>query len=59
MFGKFDEIPSIILEVKKETKRYGHTFVRGDGRSVVRTDVKIVYPPTHTVCGGVGGIINP
>ena len=30
---KFDEIPSMILEVIKETKRYGHT----DGRSVGRT----------------------
>ena len=48
-FAKFDEIPSMILEVIKETKRYGHTF----GRTVVRSDnVKTVYPPTNTVCGG-------
>ena len=33
VFAKFDEIPSMILEVIKETKRYGHT----DGRSVGRT----------------------
>ena len=33
VFAKFDEIPSMILEVMKETKRYGHTF----GRSVGRT----------------------
>ena len=53
VFANFDEIPSIILEVIKETKRYGHTFVRSDGRSFVRTDnVKTVYPPTNTVCGG-------
>ena len=26
VFAKFDEIPSMILEVIKETKRYGHTF---------------------------------
>ena len=38
MFAKFDEIPSMILEVIKETKRCGHTFVRLDGRSVVRSD---------------------
>ena len=38
VFAKFDEIPSMTLEVIKETKRYGHTFVRLDGRSVVRSD---------------------
>ena len=38
MFAKFDEIPSMILEVIKETKRYGHTFVRSDGLSVGRSD---------------------
>ena len=46
VFAKFDEIPSMILEVLKETKRYGHT----DGRS---DNVKTVYPPTNTVCGGI------
>ena len=54
VFAKFDEIPSMILEVIKETKRFGHTV----GRSVGRTDglsdnVKTVYPPTNTVCGGI------
>ena len=50
VFAKFDEIPSSILEVIKETKRYGHTFVRSVGRSFVRTDnMKTVYPPTNTV----------
>ena len=54
MFAKFDEIPSMILEVIKETKRYGHTFGQSDGRSFGRTDnVKTVYPPTNTVCGGI------
>ena len=49
MIAKFDEIPSMILEVIKETKRYRHTF----GRTVVCSDnVKTVYPPTNTVCGG-------
>ena len=44
--GKFDEMPSMILQ-DKETKRYGHTPSEG------RTDnMKIVYPPTNTVCGG-------
>ena len=45
VFAKFDEILSMILEVIKETKHYGHT----DGRS---DNVKRVYPPTNTVCGG-------
>ena len=49
VFAKFDEIPSMTLQDIKETKRYGHTFVC----SVVRSDnVKTVYPPTNTVCGG-------
>ena len=39
----------MILEVIKVTKPYGHM----DGRS---DNVKTVYPPTNTVCGG--GIIN-
>ena len=32
VFEKFDKIPSMILEVIKETKRYGHTFVRSVGQ---------------------------
>ena len=49
VFAKFDEIPSITLYDIKETKRHGHTFGRTD-------NVKTVYPPTKTVCGG--GIIK-
>ena len=53
VFAKFDEIPSMILEVIKETKRYGHTVGRTDGWTDGRSDnVKTVYPPTNTVCGG-------
>ena len=56
VFAKFDEIPSMMLEVIKETKRYGHTDGRPD-------NVKTVYPSTNTVCGGGGGggggIISP
>ena len=33
VFTKFDEIPSMTLQDIKETKRYGHTFVRSDGRT--------------------------
>ena len=53
MSAKFDEIPSMILQDIKETKRYGHTDGRTDGRT---DNVKTVYPPTNTVCAG--GIIN-
>ena len=51
VFAKFDEIPSMILKVIKETKRYGHTVGRSD-------NVKTVYPPTNTVCGGYKNVIN-
>ena len=52
VFAKFDEIPSMILQDIKETKRYGHKNV-SDTRSVGRSDnVKTVYPPTNTVYGG-------
>ena len=40
-YARFDEIPSLTLKDIKETKRYG------------RTDMKTVYPPTNTVCGGI------
>ena len=53
VFAKFDEIPSMILEVIKETKRYGHTVGRTDGWTDGHSDnVKTVYPPTNKVCGG-------
>ena len=49
VFAKFDEIPSMILQDIKKTKRYGQT----DGRLFGQTDnVKTVYPPTNKVCGG-------
>ena len=40
VFTKFYEIPSMFLEVIKETKRYGHTVSRPDMgvRSFVRSD---------------------
>ena len=48
VFAKFDEILSMILQDIKVTKRYGHKNV-SDTRS---DNVKTVYPPTNTVCGG-------
>ena len=49
VFAKFDEIPSMILQDIKETKRYGNTVGRSD-------NVKTVYPPTNIVCGGYNNI---
>ena len=54
VFAKFDEIPSMTLEVIKETKRFGHTV----GPSVGLTDglsdnVKTVYPLTKHSLRGV------
>ena len=50
-YARFDEIPSMNLKDIKETKRYGRLDGWADGR---RTDnVKTVYPPTNTVCGGI------
>ena len=57
LFAKFDEIPSMILQDIKETKRYGHKDGRSFVRSVGRSDnVKTVYPPTNKVCGGYNNI---
>ena len=54
VFAKFDKIPSMTLKDMKETKRYGHTFVRSFVWTDGRTDnVKTVYPSTNTVCGGI------
>ena len=55
LFAKFDEIPSLTLQDIKETKRYGHTFVRSFGRT---DNVKTVHPPTNTVCGGYNNILT-
>ena len=48
-YARFDEIPSRTLKDIKETKRYGRT----DGRT---DNVKTVYPPTNTVCGGYNNV---
>ena len=44
VFAKFDEIPSMILEVIKETKHYGHTDGRMDGRTFGQRENSI---PVH------------
>ena len=38
--AKFEEIPLMILQDIKETKCYGHTFVRSVGRSFGRSFVR-------------------
>ena len=45
VYARFDEIPSITLKDIKKTKCYGQTHGLTD-------NVKTVYPPTNTVCGG-------
>ena len=51
VLANFDEIPSMILEVINETKRYGHTV----GRTVGLSDnVKTVYTlPQTQFAGGI------
>ena len=49
VFAKFDEIPSMILEVIKETKRYGHT----EGRSDDRTTLEQYTLPQTQFAGGI------
>ena len=50
MFARFDENPAMTLRVIKETKRYGRTDARTDGRTVGQRENSI--PPTNKVCGG-------
>ena len=62
MFARFDENPAMTLRVIKETKRYGRTDRRTDGRTHGRTDTRTdgrthgqrenSIPPTNKVCGG-------
>ena len=49
VYARFDEIPSMTLKDIKNTKRNGRTDGPTDGRT---DNVKTVYPPTNTVCGG-------
>ena len=54
VFAKFDEIPSMLLQDIKETKRYGHTFVRhSDGRTdKVLPDATTGFHGNHRVIMG-------
>ena len=48
VFAKFDEIPSMLLQDIKETKRYGHTFVRRD-----RQRENSIPSHKHSLRGGI------
>ena len=52
VFAKFDEIPSMILEVIKETKRYGQTVVRTVGWSDGQRENSIPSQK-HSLRGGI------
>ena len=54
IFARFDENPAMTLRIIKETKRYGRTHARTDGRSDRRMDnVKTVYPLQTKFAGGI------
>ena len=54
MFARFDENPAMTLQDIKETKRYGRTHGRPDGRTHPRTDnVKTAYPPQTKFARGI------
>ena len=64
VFAKFEEIPSMILEVIKKTKRYGHTVGRMDGLMIGQHENSIpshkhslrgVYTLQQTQFAGGGG----
>ena len=50
MFARFNENPAMTLQDIKETKRYGRTDARTDGRTHGQRENSI--PPTNKVCGG-------
>ena len=47
MFAKFDEIPAMILQDIKETKRYGRTHGRTDGQR------ENIIPPLYVLLGKI------
>ena len=51
VFAKFDEIPPMILEVIKETKCYGHTFLRSDVSDGQRENS--IPSHKHSLRGGI------
>ena len=52
VFAKFDEISSMLLQDIKETKSYGHTFVRSDGGTDGQRENSIPSHK-HSLRGGI------
>ena len=53
MFARFDENPAMTLQDIKETKRYGRTHARTDGRENSIPDTnKACVGYKNKVCGG-------
>ena len=50
MFARFNENPAMTLQDIKETKHYGRTDARTDGRT---DNVKTVYPLQTKFAGGI------
>ena len=57
VFAKFDEIPSMILQDNKETKRYGNTVGRSFGRTFGQRENSIPSHK-HSLRGGIITYIN-
>ena len=51
VFAKFGEIPSRTLQDIKETKRFGHTFFRTDGRMDGQRENIVCRGYKHVVVG--------
>ena len=51
MFARFNENPAMTLQDIEETKRFGRTHARTDGRTEGQRENSI--PPTNKVCGGI------
>ena len=60
LFARFDENPAMTLQDIKETKHYGQTDARTDGRTHTRTDGQREnsIPTTNKVCGGYNKFNN-
>ena len=56
MFARFDENPAMTLQDIKETKRYGRTHARTDGRTHGQRENSL--PTTNKVCAGYKYAIN-
>ena len=54
VFAKFDEIPSMILQDIKETKRYGHTVGRSFGQRE-----NSIPSHKHSLRGGITILLKP